>query len=468
MSPRVFASLDEFAAQVGNDLGSADGPVITQPMIDEFAALTGSDDWIHTDPIRAEKSQFGGTLVHADLVLSLLPRLMDKVYKVEGVTLGLIYGSERVRITNPIPVDSQLRLHVSMLDATVKGDGIRVTLKVVVETDTVDKPVVIAEPVYWYSSAPNRDQRQSQPVAGGAEVDTAVLIDRIATMFREAIPSGSTLEEQREGFESVLAQLPVGHEASITPATYGGVDGYWVQAEGASRSRIGVMLHGGGYVMGSAKGYCAFAAEVSRATGARVFVPEYRLAPEHPFPAGLDDARSVLAAAIDEAGPQSCFAIGDSAGGGLLLSALIELHRGGVPVPASIVLVSALVDLTVSNPSFEELADIDPIVRQAGTRRNAAFYLDSRGPAEAPAAFPMMTDLSWLPPSLVMTGGAEVLRDDSRNLAEKLRKEGVRVQYHEYEDMVHVWPLFSSFLPQGQQALEEIGAFVSTQFIESA
>lgn len=465
MSPRVFASIDEFASQVGNDLGSADGPTITQAMIDEFAALTGSDDWIHTDPVRAGISQFGGTLVHADLVLSLLPRLMDKVYKVEGVTLGLIYGSERVRITNPIPVDSQLRLHVSMLDATAKGDGIRVTLKVVVETDTVDKPVVIAEPVYWYSSAPDREK--SQEVADGAETDTAVLIDRIATMFREAIPRGSTLEQQREGLDWVLAQLPIRHEASITAATYGGVDGYWVQAAGASKSRIGVMLHGGGYVMGSAKGYCAFAAEVSRATNARVFVAEYRLAPEQPFPAGVDDARSVLAAATDEAGPQSCFAIGDSAGGGLLLSALIELHRAGVPVPASIVLVSPLVDLTVTNSSYEELASIDPICAQAGTRRNAAFYLDGRGPAEAPAAFPMMTDLSWLPPALMLAGGAEVLRDDSRNLAEKLRKEGVRVQYHEYEDMIHVWPLFSSFLPEGQEAVDEIGAFVSTQFIET-
>ena len=464
MSPRIFASLDEFASQVGNDLGSADGPVITQPMIDQFAALTGSDDWIHTDPVRAKNSQFGGTLVHADMVLSLLPRLMDKVYKVEGVTLGLIYGSERVRITNPIPVDSQLRLHVSMLDATAKGDGVRVTLKVVVETDTVDKPVVIAEPVYWYSSAPNLEQSQE---AGGAQSDTAVLVERIATMFREAIPGGSTLEQQREGFESVLAQLPVRHEASITAATYGGVDGYWVEAEGASETRIGVMLHGGGYVMGSAKGYRAFAAEVSQATNARVFVPDYRLAPEHPFPAGLDDARNVLKAAIEEAGHQSCFAIGDSAGGGLLLSALIELHDAGAPVPASVVLVSALVDLTVSNASYKELADVDPIVRQAGTRRNAAFYLDGRGPAEAPAAFPMMTDLGWLPPSLVLSGGAEVLRDDSRNLVEKLRREGVRVEYHEYADMIHVWPLFSSFLPEGQEAVDEIGAFVSTRFSET-
>ena len=215
--------------------------------------------------------------------------------------------------------------------------------------------------------------------------------------------------------------------------------------------------------MGSAKGYCAFAAEVSRATDARVFVVDYRLAPEHPFPAALEDARRALAAAIDEVGPQSCFAIGDSAGGGLILSSLLELHSVGAPVPSSIVLVSPLVDLTVTNPSYEELASIDPICAQTGTRRNAALYLNGRGPEEAPAAFPMLVDLSWLPPALMLAGAAEVLRDDSRNLAAKLRREGVHVEYNEYADMVHVWPLFSSFLPQGQQALEEIGAFVRTQ-----
>ncbi|WP_455836216.1 alpha/beta hydrolase fold domain-containing protein [Pseudarthrobacter siccitolerans] len=461
MSPRVFASIDEFASQVGNDLGSADGPVITQAMIDEFAALTGSDDWIHTDPVRAESSRFGGTLVHADLVLSMIPRLIDRIFKVEGVTLGLIYGSERVRITRPIPVNSRLRLHASMLDATDKGDGTRVTLKIVVTLDDLVQPVVIAEPVYWYSNAPEHGQEVAEP----AHADTAVLVERVVTMFQEAIPSerGATLEDQREGFEAVLAQLSIRHEASVTAATYGGVEGYWVQAAGASEHRIGLMLHGGGYVMGSAKGYCAFAAEVSRAIDARVFVVEYRLAPEHPFPAAVQDAQHVLAAAINEVGAQSCFVIGDSAGGGLILSSLVELHRVGAPVPSSIVLVSPLVDLTVSNPSFEELAGIDPLCGQTGTRRNAALYLDGQGPEEAPAAFPMLLDLSWLPPTLLLVGSREVLRDDSRNLAAKLRREGVHVEYKEYADMVHVWPLFASFLPQGQQALEEIGAFVRAQ-----
>ena len=138
----------------------------------------------------------------------------------------------------------------------------------------------------------------------------------------------------------MLARLPIPGDAVITAGTYGGVEGFWVQAAGASSGRVGVMFHGGGYIIGSAKGYRAYAAEVSRVTNARVFVAEYRLAPEHPFPAAIEDARGVLAAAMDEVGPQSCFAIGDSAGGGLVLSALWELHREGGPLPACIVLVS--------------------------------------------------------------------------------------------------------------------------------
>ena len=159
--PRTFASIDEFAAEVGSDLGSTDGPVITQAMIDQFGALTGSDDWIHSDPIRAQASQFGGTIAQADLVLSMIPRLMDRIYTVEGVAVGLIYGSNRVRFTSPIPVGSKLRLRASMIDAAPKASGTQVTLKVVVDADGVEKPVVVAEVVYWYSPRLIEEERRT-------------------------------------------------------------------------------------------------------------------------------------------------------------------------------------------------------------------------------------------------------------------------------------------------------------------
>lgn len=290
-------------------------------------------------------------------------------------------------------------------------------------------------------------------------------LDRAKAMLQDALPAqgGGTLEDRREGYEAVLAQLPIPGDALITPSTFGGIEGYWVQAAGASNGRIGVMLHGGGYIIGSAKGYRAYAAEVSHATDARIFVAEYRLAPEHPFPAALNDARCVLEAAVEEVGPRSCFAIGDSAGGGLVISSLWDMHRAGETLPGSIVLVSPLVDLTVTNPSYEERAHIDPIVSRKGIQRSASLYLDGQGPHDAPAAFPMLSDLGWFPPCLLLVGGAEVLLDDSRNLAAKLMREGVRVDYHEYDDMVHVWTLFASFLPEGQDALKQIGAFVNTE-----
>ncbi|MFC9664005.1 alpha/beta hydrolase [Nocardia sp. NPDC127606] len=292
-------------------------------------------------------------------------------------------------------------------------------------------------------------------------------IDRVVAMFRDvrSARGGGVLQDGREGFEALLARLSIPGDAEIWAASVGGVAGYWVRAAGADDGRVGVMLHGGGYTMGSAKGYRAYAAQVSRVTNARIFVPEYRLAPEHPFPAAVEDARAVFAAVMDEVGPPSCFAIGDSAGGGLILSTLWELHREGGQLPECLVLVSPLVDLTVTNASFDELAGIDPIVSRNGTRRNAAMYLAGRGPDDAPAAFPMQSALDWLPPCLLLVGSAEVLRDDSRNLARKLEYEGVHVTYSEYEDMVHVWPLFSEFLPQAQEALREIGAFVGDRVV---
>jgi monoterpene epsilon-lactone hydrolase len=300
-----------------------------------------------------------------------------------------------------------------------------------------------------------------------AETDVGfpVPVDRAAAMFRDALPAagGGTLQDRRAGYEAMLVRLPIPDDAVTTVDTLGGVQGYWVRAAGVTGGRVGVMLHGGGYIIGSAKGYRAYAAEVSRVTNARVFVPEYRLAPEHPFPAAIEDASGVFAAAMDEAGPRACFAIGDSAGGGLVLSALWELRRKGRSVPSCIVLVSPLVDLTVTNASYDERAHLDPIVSRRGIRRSAEFYLAGRGPDDAPAAFPMRLDLGWLPPCLLRVGGAEVLRDDSRNLARKLEREGVCVDYREYEDMVHVWPLFSEFLPEARDALREIGAFVDAR-----
>ena len=287
-------------------------------------------------------------------------------------------------------------------------------------------------------------------------------IDQARSTLERALPAqgGGTLQQRRDGYESVLTQLPIPAGTSVVASIYGGVDGYWVSASEASADRIGVMLHGGGYIIGSAKGYRAYAADVSRATGARVFVPEYRLAPEHPYPAAIEDAARVISAGIDEVGPQSCFAIGDSAGGGLVLSSLTVLHDMGTPLPECVVLVSPLVDLTVTNPSYEERAHLDPIVSHQGISRAAAHYLDGRSPEEAPAAFPMLSDLGWLPRCLLLVGSAEVLLDDSRNLAAKLEREGVSLQYLEYDDMVHVWTLFSSFLPEAREAVDRIGAFV--------
>jgi acyl dehydratase len=147
---RTFPSVAAFAELVGTELGSTDGPVITQDMIDRFGELTGSDDWIHSDPVRAGASEFGGTIAQGDLVVAIIPRLMDRIYKIENVALGLIYGSNRVRFISPIPVDRKLRVTASLIDARERRGGTQVTLEVVVHVEGQEKPVVSAEVVYWY------------------------------------------------------------------------------------------------------------------------------------------------------------------------------------------------------------------------------------------------------------------------------------------------------------------------------
>lgn len=151
MSVRVFPSIADFAAAAGTELGSANGPTITQEMIDQFGALTGADDWIHSDPERAARSAFGGTIAQGDLVLAMIPRLLDTIYRVDGVAVGLIYGSNRVRFTDAIPVDSQLRLTASLLTAVPKDTGTQTTLHVVVHRLGHERPVLVAEVIYWIS-----------------------------------------------------------------------------------------------------------------------------------------------------------------------------------------------------------------------------------------------------------------------------------------------------------------------------
>jgi len=219
----------------------------------------------------------------------------------------------------------------------------------------------------------------------------------------------------------------------------------------------GVMVHfhGGGYRLGSARAWLPFGARLASATGVEVIVPDYRLAPEHPFPAALHDAAAILESVADAS---SLLISGDSAGGGLAMASAL-LAAGRERPPIGVVLLSPWLDLTVSAETYLSRAATDPLFSLASAREAAETYLQGE-PAEHPLASPLLADLGRAPPTLIMASGAEVLLQDSLGLASRLALAGRDVSLHVAPDERHVWPVLTPDRPASEQALRMIGQFV--------
>ncbi len=223
-------------------------------------------------------------------------------------------------------------------------------------------------------------------------------------------------------------------------------------------------LHGGGYVMGSLATHRKLAGDISRAAGARVLLIEYRLAPEHPHPAAVDDAVAAYRWLQAEGFDAARLAIaGDSAGGGLTIATLVALRDAGDPMPAAAVAISPWADLTMEAASIESRAHLDPVVGGPDLARFAGWYLDGAD-ARHPTASPAHADLTGLPPLLVHVGEAEVLVDDSLLLTERCRADGVDVTLEEWPEMIHVWHVFAGRVPESTAAVDRVGEFLRAAF----
>jgi acetyl esterase/lipase len=243
----------------------------------------------------------------------------------------------------------------------------------------------------------------------------------------QRFPDGKPLELDRREWEAAARLVVLPKAARFQGADAGGVRAEWMEMPPVNRQRVFLLLHGGGYVSGSPRTHRKLAAAMSRAAYARVLTPEYRLAPEHPFPAGVKDAVRVYGWLLEQGiAPADIVVGGDSAGGGLALSMLLALREGGAELPRAAVLLSPWTDLTVSSPSYNAHKKLDPSVTRTGLRRAAAHYAGQRDPAE-PLLSPLFADLRGLPPLLVHAGGNEVMLDDSRIFAERARGAGVDV-----------------------------------------
>jgi acetyl esterase/lipase len=269
-----------------------------------------------------------------------------------------------------------------------------------------------------------------------------------------------TPQEMRPVLERLFTDFPSAKQVKCEPVSAGGVKAEWITAPNAAADRAILYLYGGGYIMGSINTHRELIARLSKAAQARILALDYRLAPEHPFPAPVEDATAAYRWMLAQGLKPSRIAVaGDSAGGGLTVAALVAFRDAGLPMPAAGIPISPWVDLEAIGESMKTRSSQDPIVKPEMIREIARVYLAGQNP-RSPLAAPLYADLHRLPPLLIHVGDAEALLDDSKRLAERAKAAGVDVTLEVWSEMPHVWHLFAHFLSEGQQAIDRAGEFV--------
>jgi acetyl esterase/lipase len=284
----------------------------------------------------------------------------------------------------------------------------------------------------------------------------------IVEMLRSSppVPQDMDVAARRRRMEELTDGAPVPEGARISAVDAGGVPSERVEAAGASGAADLLYLHGGGYTIGSARTHRALVARLAAATAARALTVDYRLGPEHPFPAAVDDALAAYRWLVrGGADPARVVVAGDSAGGGLVVALLVALRDAGERLPAAGVCISPWTDLACTGESMTARAALDPLVKRDGLLGMAAEYLGGQD-ARTPLASPLYADLHGLPPLLIHVGTAETLLDDSTRLAERARAAGVPVDLEVWDDMIHVWHAFAPLLPEADRAIARVGEWV--------
>lgn len=285
---------------------------------------------------------------------------------------------------------------------------------------------------------------------------------------RTALDASVSLAEQRAAYELLLENY-VGHSVplpegmQVEHVDVDGIPAEWLRSPDADSERVLLYLHSGGYVQGSLKSHRDLVARLAAAAGVRALQIDYRLAPEHVFPAAIDDAltayRWLLARGTK---PAYIVIAGDSAGGGLTLALLQKVRDQSLPMPAGAALLSPWTDLAGTVESRKTREAADPLFTGERINSLAKFYIDTED-ARNPLISPINADLSGFPPLLIEVGHDEVLLDDSLLVAEHARAAGVPVELIVWEDMWHVFQNYAAVLPEGQQSLENIGKFIRSQ-----
>jgi acetyl esterase/lipase len=290
----------------------------------------------------------------------------------------------------------------------------------------------------------------------------------MAEMRRMVAPmKGSvTGPSAREMFDDLMEKTPAADGVTYEKADVGGVPGWWCRPKYAAAAAAILYFHGGAYVAGSARAFQHFVGQVAASAMVAAFVPEYGLAPEHPFPVAVDEAQAAYRGLVEQGITKIALA-GDSAGGGLalvLLSLVVAKARdGSTPCPIGAAVMSPWTDLALSGSSMEARAEADPLLTKNSLASTAHLYLGSHD-ARDPCASPLNGDLAGLPPVRIHVGEDEILLEDSLRYGERLEREGGTIQVHTWQGMIHVFPSNIAVLHSANEALDDIGDFLRQQF----
>ncbi len=273
------------------------------------------------------------------------------------------------------------------------------------------------------------------------------------------------INDIRAALDQLAAIAPLPKDAKLENIDVDGIPAAWVSTPEVAKDKAILYLHGGAYIGGSITSHKDLAQRISRVSKAKLLLLDYRLAPEHPFPAALEDSTRAYSWLVDTEGylPQNIIIAGDSAGGGLTVATLVKLRDDGMALPAAAVCLSPWTDLALTGDSMKEKVHEDPFVTPDDLKSSASMYLGKTDPKN-PYASPLYANLKDLPPLCIQVGTAELLLDDAIRLATRAKEDGVEVQLDIWEDMIHVFQAFAVLAPESQEGIEKIGEFIKKFF----
>ena len=274
------------------------------------------------------------------------------------------------------------------------------------------------------------------------------------------------IQVARKYFEKQAGKLPsiANLKVDMSKTQINDIPATWFTPTTATPSKpltphIIYYLHGGGYAICSTNTHKRLIAHIAKTCHTKILAIDYRLAPEHPFPAAIEDSMSVYQDLLKHYDASQIILMGDSAGGGLSMATLLKIKELGLPQPKAAALLSPWVDLAQENESYQTKATKDLIISVPDIRRYSKDYFKTHSP-NYPLISPVYADLSGLPPLLIQVGTHEILLDDSLKLAEKAKQDGVEVTLEVWDKMLHVWHFFADYMPESRKAIRKIAAFI--------